>query len=211
LAHHGILFLDELPEFTRASLEGLREPLEERAVTISRAAYSIHYPAHFQLVAAMNPCPCGYWQDGSTRCQCTQEQVRRYQSRLSGPFLDRMDLMVATAAVPLQELVTHQPKQTVSSAVVRARVADARVVQQKRAGMLNATLSQTALAEYCALDVEEQGELQASLDQLGFSARSYHRLLKVARTIADLDKAEHIQKAHWQEALMLKKMRLMVS
>lgn len=210
LAHQGVLFLDELPEFSRPCLEGLREPLEERAVTISRAAYSIHYPARFQLIAAMNPCPCGYWQDGTERCHCSREQVRRYQARLSGPFLDRMDLVVSTQALELSHLIAHVPRRETSSADVRARVLAARARQLQRANTLNAELSPAQVARDCALIADEQVELQTALQRRGISARGYHRLLKVARTLADLEGIATIQARHWQEALMFKAMPWMV-
>ena len=205
LAHHGVLYLDELPEFNRASLEALREPLEERQVTISRASYRVTYPAQFQLIAAMNPCPCGYWQAGDGRCGCSSEQVRRYQARLSGPFLDRMDLIVRTEALPLNELIHHRPDLSVSSASVAERVKVAREQQMQRNQCLNVALSPAKLVEFCGLSAAEQTALESALHRLGLSARSYHRLLKVARTIADLASSVSVQAAHWQEALMLRR------
>ncbi len=205
LAHHGVLYLDELPEFNRASLEALREPLEERQVTISRASYRVTYPAQFQLIAAMNPCPCGYWQAGDNRCRCSSEQVRRYQARLSGPFLDRMDLIVRTEALPLNEIIHHRPDLSVSSVKVAERVKAAREQQMQRNKCLNVALSPAKLVSFCGLSAAEQTALESALQRLGLSARSYHRLLKVARTIADLASSVSVQAAHWQEALMLRR------
>lgn len=205
LAHRGVLFLDELPEFNRMSLEALREPLEAGVVTISRAAYSVEYPARFQLIAAMNPCPCGYWRDGTTRCSCSVEQVKRYQKRLSGPFMDRIDLLVAMSKVDAHSLINSKPEQATSSTEVRQRVIAAQQRQLRRAERLNAEMSNQMLQQYCQISTEDQLYLQEAIQRFDLSARAYHRVLKVARTIADLALADTIQVEHLQEALTLKK------
>ena len=198
LAHHGVLFLDELPEFDRKVLEVLREPLESGAITISRAARQAEFLAHFQLVAAMNPCPCGYLGDPSGRCRCTPDQVQRYRQRISGPLLDRIDLQVEVPRLPPQEL---QGDPGEASVHVRKRVCAARAVQTVRQGDCNARLSGAALDHHCRLRAHEQQLLRQALERLQLSARAYHRILRVARTIADLDGAERIEGAHLGEAL----------
>ncbi|MFI2810897.1 MULTISPECIES: YifB family Mg chelatase-like AAA ATPase [Microbulbifer] len=197
LAHRGILFLDELPEFPRHALEILREPLESGEVRIARARASVAFPAGFQLVAAMNPCPCGYL--GEPRCRCTPDQVQRYRAKLSGPLLDRIDMHVEVAAMTagqLQDAPTGE-----ASAVVQERVVDARIRQQQRQATINAELRGNALEQQCSLGGPEQELLRRSVDQLGLSARSYHRVLRVARTIADLAGAASIGSGHIAEAL----------
>jgi magnesium chelatase family protein len=202
LAHHGVLFLDELPEFDRSVLEVLREPLENGSVTISRAARQAEFPAAFQLVAAMNPCPCGYLGDAQGRCRCTAEQVQRYRSRLSGPLIDRLDLHVEVPRVPTQLLSTRTA--TESSAAVGVRVARAREQQIARQGPLNARLNNKAVERFCATTREASVLLNRAAATLGLSARAYHRVLKVARTIADLAQAEPIEARHVGEALALR-------
>jgi magnesium chelatase family protein len=202
LAHHGVLFLDELPEFDRSVLEVLREPLENGAVTISRAARQAEFPASFQLVAAMNPCPCGYLGDSQGRCRCTAEQVQRYRSRLSGPLIDRLDLHVEVPRVPTQLLAAKPGAE--SSAIVAERVARAREQQIARQGTLNARLNNKAVERFCAATREAILLLNRATTTLGLSARAYHRILKVARTIADLAQAEPIEARHVGEALALR-------
>ena len=198
LAHHGVLFLDELPEFDRRVLEVLREPLESGRIMISRAARQAEYPARFQLVAAMNPCPCGYLGDAAGRCRCTVEQIQRYRSKLSGPLLDRIDLHVEVPRLPFHEL--EGPGGECSTAV-RARVATAREIQLKRAGTLNSQLDISQLEAVCGLKITDRALLQQAVQRLRLSARAYHRILKLARTIADLDASPGIETAHLGEAL----------
>nr|WP_010133722.1 YifB family Mg chelatase-like AAA ATPase [Microbulbifer agarilyticus] len=197
LAHRGVLFLDEMPEFPRSALEILREPLENGEVRISRARAQVTFPAQFQLVAAMNPCPCGYL--GESRCRCTPDQIDRYRNKLSGPLLDRIDMQVEVAsmsAAQLQDSLTGE-----SSTVVRERVRSARQAQLQRQGKINGELQGSELDEYCRLGKAESALLRASVEKLGLSARSYHRVLRVARTLADLSGEEHIGTAHLAEAL----------
>ncbi len=205
LAHGGLLFLDELPEFPRAALEALREPLETRRITIARAARSAQFPADFQLVAAMNPCPCGWLgaQVANRACRCTPEQVARYQGKLSGPLLDRIDLQVEVAAVPPDALLAQPQGET--SAVVAARVAAAHARQISRQGMPNALLEAGALDAHAALDDAASRFLQQAAARLGWSGRGLHRALKVARTIADLAGAGPIGVAHLAEALQYRR------
>lgn len=199
LAHHGVLFLDELPEFPRESLEGLREPLEEGSVTIVRARTRARYPARFTLVAAMNPCPCGYHGDPSDRCACPEERVRRYRGRVSGPLLDRIDLVIHLPPMRMQSL--QQPPSGPSSAEVRARVEAAREAQRARGEEINARLGVRALRERCALDPQSTRILEAASDRMGLSARAIHRVIKVARTIADLEGSERISAGHVAESI----------
>jgi magnesium chelatase family protein len=203
LAHHGVLFLDELPEFDRGVLEVLREPLESGCVTISRAARQAEFPARFQLIAAMNPCPCGYLGDEHGRCRCTAEQVQRYRSRLSGPLIDRLDLHVEVPRVPAQVLAIATAA-TETSATVAARVLRAREQQLARQGTLNARLDNKAVERFCATTRESIALLNRAAETLGLSARAVHRVLKVARTIADLAQAEAIDVRHVGEALALR-------
>ena len=198
LAHQGVLFLDELPEFDRRVLEVLREPLESGQITISRAARQAEFPARFQLVAAMNPCPCGYLGDQAGRCRCTSEQVQRYRQRISGPLLDRIDLHVDVPRLPPQDL---QGPLGESSAAVRARVILSRDRQLTRQDVCNARLSGIAMDRHCHLRPPEQQLLRQAMERLRLSARAYHRVLRVARTIADLDHSTQIEAAHLGEAL----------
>ncbi|HEX7340956.1 MAG TPA: YifB family Mg chelatase-like AAA ATPase [Rhodanobacteraceae bacterium] len=205
LAHHGVLFLDELPEFERRVLEVLREPLESGEIVISRAMRKARFPAQFQLVAAMNPCPCGYAGDPSGRCHCTPEQITRYRARISGPLLDRIDLGIAVPRLPLSELTTRD-RPAEDSASVRERVAEARRQALIRGGLPNAELSTHDLERDCALGPHERAWLERALDQLQLSARAYHRVLRVARTIADLDGAAAcVGREHLAEALQLRR------
>ncbi len=202
LAHNGVLFLDELPEFGRHVLDVLREPMESGHIVISRAARQSTFPAQFQLVAAMNPCPCGYAGDPRHSCRCTPDQVQRYRARISGPLLDRIDLSVEVARVPLSELGTPRGEHDEDSATVRARVMRARHHALMRAGRPNAEISTRELERDCALGPAERRWFDAALERLGLSARAYHRTLRVARTIADLDGgAALLDRTHLAEAL----------
>jgi magnesium chelatase family protein len=201
LAHHGVLFLDELPEFDRHVLEVLREPLESGTITISRAARQAEFPARFQLVAAMNPCPCGYYGDASGRCRCTPDKVLNYRARLSGPLLDRIDMHVEVPPVPRELLLDQASRHGESSETVRARVEQARERQRQRSGGYNAALSNPQIESSCRLDESGRQLLEQAIDRLGLSARAYHRVLKVARTIADLAAEEFIRPAHVAEAV----------
>ncbi len=200
LAHHGVLFLDELPEWDRRALEVLREPLESGVVTISRAARQSEFPARFQLVAAMNPCPCGWAGDPSGRCRCASDAIRRYRARISGPLLDRIDLHVDVPRLPPAQLRPDAPDGEATSEV-RARVERARSLQQQRAGKPNAQLTQAETMAACRLDPRDQALLERAIDALQLSARSMHRILRVARTIADLAASPHIATVHLTEAL----------
>jgi magnesium chelatase family protein len=203
LAHHGVLFLDELPEFGRVALEVLREPLESGSVTISRAARQAEFPATFQLIAAMNPCPCGYLGDAQGRCRCTAEQVQRYRSRLSGPLIDRLDLHVEVPRVPMEVLAaTSTTRET--SAVVAARVVCARERQIARQGTVNSRLDNKPVERFCAATRDAIALLNRATEALGLSARAYQRVLKVARTIADLAQTDPIEVRHVGEALALR-------
>ncbi|MEO8748500.1 MAG: YifB family Mg chelatase-like AAA ATPase [Rhodanobacter sp.] len=200
LAHNGVLFLDELPEFSHQVLEVLREPMESGQIAISRAARQSTFPAQFQLVAAMNPCPCGY--AGEPRCHCTPDQIRRYRGRVSGPLLDRIDLCVQVPRVALTDLSARQEGQDEDSASVRRRVLDARRKGLSRAGGSNAEISVPELERDCALGSAERRWFGTALEKLGLSARAYHRVLRVARTIADLDGgAPVLEREHLAEAL----------
>ena len=203
LANNGVLFLDELPEFSRASMEILRQPLEDGCITISRAAGSLTYPCHVTLVAAMNPCPCGFFGHPTKPCTCSKAAVSRYLSRVSGPLLDRFDLHVEVPPVEFESLASSEPAEP--SSAIRARVDRAREVQNQRyegAGVTcNARLPSALLHEVCVLTPAASGLLQRAFDRLGLSARAYDRILKVARTIADLDEADAIDTGHISEAV----------
>jgi magnesium chelatase family protein len=204
LAHHGVLFLDELPEFDRYTLEVLRQPLEDQQVTISRASMSLTFPASFMLAAAMNPCPCGHWGDPSRECRCTPLQIQRYIGRISGPLLDRIDIHVDVPAVRFRELKGEAPSEEGSEAV-RARVVEARARQHGRLrgeGLFaNAQMTPRLIRRHCRLDTEGERVLESALKRLGLSARAYDRILKVSRTIADLDGSDEIRTAHVAEAV----------
>jgi magnesium chelatase family protein len=199
LAHRGVLFLDEFPEFDRRVLEVLRQPLESGRVTISRALRKSDFPARFQLVAAMNPCPCGYLGHPGGRCRCTPDQVARYRAKLSGPLLDRIDLHVEVPAVPQEELLAMVPGEP--SAAVRARVSAARARQLDRQGKPNAELGAKELDRHCRPDPAGETLLKQAIARLGLSARAYHRVLKLARTIADVAGTESIAAAQVAEAI----------
>ncbi|MBV8620170.1 MAG: YifB family Mg chelatase-like AAA ATPase [Curvibacter sp.] len=203
LAHHGVLFLDEIAEFPRSALEALREPLETRRITISRAARRSEFPAAFQLVAAMNPCPCGYLGSSLRACRCTPEQVTRYQGKLSGPLLDRIDLQVEVNALPPEQLLQAPPG--AGSAAIRARVQQARDLALQRQGCSNQDLQGAALDEQARLQPEALALLQAVALKLGWSARSIHRVLKVARSVADLAGGGPIGSPHVAEAVQYRR------
>jgi magnesium chelatase family protein len=203
LAHHGVLFLDELPEFPRAALEALREPLESGTITISRAAQRAEFPARFQLIAAMNPCPCGYLGSALRPCRCSPDQVSRYQGKLSGPLLDRIDLHVEVGALAADELLNTPPGE--SSASVRERVVRARAVALARQGGTNQALAGQAIDTQCALDSAAAKFLNTAAARLGWSGRGIHRCLKLARTIADLAGAESVQLTHVAEAVQYRR------
>lgn len=203
LAHHGVLFLDELPEFDRRVLESLREPLETGHITVSRAARRADFPARFQLIAAMNPCPCGHHGSHNGRCRCTPDQVSRYRGRLSGPLLDRIDMVLELAAVPATELRTTAPGET--SAAVRQRVVAADARQRARQGTPNAALDAPGVARHCNPDDAGGRLLASAIAHLGLSARGTHRLLRVARTIADLAGADTVGATHVAEAIQLRR------
>ena len=199
LAHHGVLFLDELPEFDRKVLEVLREPLESGQIVIARARDKVRFPARFQLVAAMNPCPCGHLGDPSGRCRCSSEQIQRYRSKLSGPLLDRIDLHLS---VPRETTRLHADAEPgPSSAELAKQVAQARQQQLARQGCANAHLDLNGVQQHCSLQGEDRPWLENACERLGLSLRAAHRVLKVARTLADLDKAVHIKRSHLAEAL----------
>jgi magnesium chelatase family protein len=201
MAHHGVLFLDELPEFHRRSLEVLRQPVEEGKVTISRALASTTFPASFVLVAALNPCPCGFLGDLKRTCKCSPPQIERYMSRISGPLLDRIDLHIEVPAVPYQELAAKQDG--TSSASMREQVLRARAAQAKRfdGHRLNGRMTSRQLRRHCVLDSESQGLLKTAMENLGLSARAHDRILRVARTIADIEGAAQIEPPHLTEAI----------
>jgi magnesium chelatase family protein len=201
LAHHGVLFLDELPEFDRKVLEVLREPLETGTITISRAARQTDFPARFQLIAAMNPCPCGHLGDPSGRCHCTSEQVLRYRSKISGPLLDRIDMHIEVPRISYETLSNRQTDATENSHTVAQRVQLSRECAQKRQGSNNAALSSSQIKQFCQLDAESNSLLKAATEKLGLSPRAYHRILKVARTIADLTQHHDISLPDLSEAI----------
>ena len=196
------MFLDELPEFDRRVLEVLREPMESGSITISRAARQAEFPARFQLVAAMNPCPCGHLGDKSGHsCSCTADQVNRYRQRISGPLLDRIDIHIEVPRVPPQQLQSTKINHCENSIQVRSRVEAARSIQLERSGVPNSALSSREIEQFCRLESDAMQLLHRAMEQLGLSARAYHRILKLARTIADLDHQEQITTNHLGEAI----------
>lgn len=203
LAHNGVLFLDELPEFKKHVLEVLRQPLEDHRVTLSRAATTITYPSSFMLVAAMNPCPCGYLSDPKHECSCTSHQIHKYRSKISGPLLDRIDIHVNVPAVPYKDLMGSGLQEP--SASIQNRVATARAIQSERFSQLsiycNAQMPSRQIRKYCQTDEASGTLLESAIDRLGLSARAYNRILKIARTIADLDAAPDIRVEHVAEAI----------
>jgi magnesium chelatase family protein len=204
LAHNGVLFLDELPEFKRTVLEVMRQPIENRSITISRAKFTVEYPASFMLIASMNPCPCGYYNHPEKACVCAPGVVQKYLNKISGPLLDRIDLHVEVTPVPFREL--SKLKKAEKSSQIRKRVILARNIQEKRyenyQGVhANAQMSSRMLHQYCEVDDDGQELLKNAMEKLGLSARAYDRILKVARTIADLDNEENINNDHLSEAI----------
>jgi magnesium chelatase family protein len=208
-AHNGVLFLDELPEFKKHVLEVLRQPLEDGMVTIARAASSVKFPSRFILIAAMNPCPCGFLGDPRHDCYCTPPQIQRYESRLSGPLLDRIDLHIEVPAVPMKELTGLRDGE--SSAVIKGRVDQARLRQKKRFSLrkrfyCNGQMGPKDIRKFCVLDDASQNLLEKAVERLGLSARAYHRILKIARTIADLSDCESILAEHVAEAVQYRRL-----
>jgi len=204
LSHNGVLFLDELPEFKRSALEVLRQPMEDRVVTISRAKSCVEFPASFMLIAAMNPCPCGYYNHPETNCVCGAGVVQKYLNKISGPLLDRIDIHVEVVPVPFRELAKKALSE--KSELIRERVVNARLIQEKRfvenkTIHCNAQMSSKMLQKYCAIDEAGMSLLKTAMEKLGLSARAFDRILKVARTIADLDNKENILNEHLAEAI----------
>jgi magnesium chelatase family protein len=203
LAHHGVLFLDELPEFKKHVLEVLRQPLEDLSVTISRATTTLTYPSSFMLVAAMNPCPCGYFSDPKHACRCTYPQIHRYRSKISGPLLDRIDIHVEVPAVPYKDLMRESNAEP--SADIQNRVAAARALQSLRFArtkiFCNAQMNSRHIKKYCKIDDASRSLLESAIDKLGLSARAFNRILKIARTIGDLEAKPKIQVDHISEAI----------
>ncbi len=203
LASQGVLFLDELPEFDRRVLEALREPLECGQITISRAARQTVFPCHFQLIAAMNPCPCGYHGHPSRACRCSPDSIARYQGKISGPLMDRIDMLVSVAALSAEEMLC--PASGESSSVIASRVSRARELQQHRQQKTNAALSASELDALCEADADTQSLLRAAMERLQWSARAYHRVLRLARTIADLDHNDRVTSLHVSEAIQYRR------
>ena len=201
LAHHGVLFLDELPEFERKTIEVLREPLESGSVTISRARNHVQFPARFQLVSAMNPCPCGYFGTKELTCSCSAEQIQRYRQKISGPLLDRIDMHVEVRLLKREQLLAPQSHHAETSAMIRQRVEKARQVQLHRSEKANFLLTPKELEQVCPLDAPTRAFLEKAMEKLNLSARAYHRILRVSRTIADLENATQIAAHHCAEAL----------
>jgi len=208
LAHNGVLFLDELPEFSRGALEALRQPLEDGLVSVSRVRQQARYQSSFMLIAAMNPCPCGYYGSSTRNCRCTPQEIRRYLDRISGPLLDRIDLQIEVDAVPVQEI--NESEAAESSAAVAERVAAARRLQQERyrneSFFCNAQLNNQAIRKYCSLSGEAAALLNAAVGAMNMSTRGYYRVLKVARTIADLAGEEQVSSAHVAEAVQYREL-----
>lgn len=204
LAHNGVLFCDELPEFTRSALEVLRQPLEDRKITISRAKYTIEFPCSFMFVASMNPCPCGYYGDPTHQCVCTPGQIQRYMNKISGPMLDRIDIQTEITPVPFAEISQTAPGEP--SASIRQRVIAARKRQEERyknnKGIhCNAQMTERMIHQYAAPDSSSLEMLRTAMERLKLSARAYNRILKVARTIADIDGSEKVLSIHLAEAI----------
>lgn len=203
LAHCGVLFLDELPEFERAVLEALREPMEGGKITISRALEQVDFPAKFQLVAAMNPCPCGYLGHKSGKCHCTPDQIQRYRAKLSAPFLDRIDMRIEMPSVPFEDLKNLDSGE--SSSIIRKRVEAARKIQLARQGKTNSALDAQATEKHCRPERDGEALIRQAIASLNLSARAYHRVLRMARSIADLDGARNIDREHIAEAVQYRR------
>jgi len=209
LSHKGVLFLDELPEFRKDTLDMMRQPLEDGQVTISRVSGAVTYPAEFMLVCAMNPCKCGWYGDPSNRCTCSEQAVMNYRSRISGPLLDRIDIVVEVPAVHFEDL--RKRAEAEPSGSIKTRVDEARKRQQKRfssGSMCNARMGPEEMRKYCTLDSESAELMRQAFDAMGLTARSYDRILKVARTVADLDGSEHIESHHIAEAIQYRAVNL---
>ena len=210
MAHKGVLFLDELPEFRKDSLDLMRQPLEDGRVTISRASGAVTYPAEFMMVCAMNPCKCGWYGDPSGRCRCSEASVEAYQSRISGPMLDRIDIVVEVSAVGYEDL--RQRAQAEPSAAIKQRVDTARAIQNRRFGdtgiLCNARMGPAELRQYCSLGQDAEALMKAAFQSLGLTARSYDRILRVARTVADLDGSHEIEAQHIAEAIQYRSVRV---
>lgn len=204
-AHNGILFLDEFPEFQRRTLESLREPIESKQITISRASKQLDFPAHFLLIAAMNPCPCGHLGNPKQSCRCTPEQIKRYHARISGPLLERIDLQLEVPLIP-HEVLMQTTISSETSEKIQQRVIKTREIQQLRQQKTNSELTVKELEQVCILQKTEQQFLEAILQKLNLSMRSYHRILKIARTIADMANSEQIEKPHLLEAISLRRL-----
>jgi magnesium chelatase family protein len=204
LAHNGVLFLDELPEFDRRVLEALREPLENGVITISRAGRQAEFPARFQLIAAMNPCQCGYHGHPTKACSCTAEQVQRYRNKISGPVRDRIDIQIEVPAMAARELIDRKKEARTTSAELLNKVTLAREIQMQRQQMLNHQLTPSAIEEYCHPDTEQQKILRNAIERLNLSHRAYHRILKLARTLADLENTTKLQTQHILEAINMR-------
>ena len=203
LAHHGVLFLDELPEFDRKVLEVMREPLESGEIHISRAARQATYPARFQLIAAMNPCPCGFLGHPKKACRCTPEAIARYRNKISGPLLDRIDLTIEVPSLPTCDLLQQATGE--NSATIRQRVEAARQRQYQRQNKINAHLTNRELDEIACITSAAKQTLAASMEKLSLSARSFHRLLRIARTIADLAEATDVETTHILRAISFRR------
>lgn len=202
LAHNGVLFLDELPEFRRNVLEVLRQPMEDGSVTIARSSATVIYPARFMLVAAMNPCPCGYFTDSQRECKCTPNQIRQYRSKISGPLLDRIDIHIEVPSIRYRDIAKRQGAET--STTIKERANRARELQKERfkdSIRCNSLMSNRQIKEFCHLDDDSQKLMEMAIDKIGLSARAYTKILKVARTIADLEEEKHIQPQHISEAI----------
>ncbi len=204
LAHYGVLFLDELPEFRRDILELLREPLEDGKITISRVASTLTYPSKMMLISSMNPCPCGYYGSEDKKCSCTQDQISKYMNKISGPLLDRIDIHIEVKSVKFDELSSNESEE--SSEIIKERVNKAREIQierYKEDGIFsNSELTPELIKKYCPLDDEGKTLLKNAFETLGFSARAHDRVLKLARTIADLEGSQNIKRNHIAEAIL---------
>ena len=201
LAHEGVLFLDELPEFPRHVLEVLRQPLEKGEIHLSRATQQVVFPAHFQLIAAMNPCPCGFYGNGTSKCHCTADQIDKYKNKISGPLLDRIDMVLSVPPLPKKDLLNQENSDAESSEVIRQRVLKAYNKQIDRQGKTNDKLSPDEIDKLIKLDRVNKQLLAMAIDKFHLSARAYHRILKVARTIADLDNSDRVNTQHLTEAI----------